>query len=422
MIPLSTYRLQLNHKCTFKQLQPLLPYFNQLGISHLYLSPILKARKNSLHGYDVVDHHKIHPDIGTEEDFKDFSRAAKENGLSILLDIVPNHIFVGDVSNKWWRDVLKLGRASPYSNFFDIDWHPLKQSFEDKVFLPLLDEQFGAALENQKIQLSYEHGEVFIRVAELSLPTDPKSWPFLFNEESNEEDRMLALEQINGVKGSAASFNRLEEFLSKQHYRLCFWKVANDEINYRRFFDICDYAAIRVENKEVFELSHRYLFEMLKEDAIQGLRIDHLDGLWDPKAYLESLQAKRPVYVVVEKILSGNETLRSDFSTAGTVGYDFLNLLNGLFIVSANKQTLTQFYLNFSFLFENPTDAIYRAKRLILKTTLASELNLLARRLSRIAEQHRSSQDFSFESSAFFSMSSLTISLIKSRSHTVLTK
>lgn len=442
-IPLAAYRIQLNYQFRFRDLQELVDHFHAIGISHLYTSPILKAKSHSTHGYDVTDPTQLNPELGSAEEFENLVQALHSKTIGILLDIVPNHMYIGNNENIWWNSILEKGQHSPFADYFDIDWHPSKHIFDNKVFLPLLDQLFGESLENQSLKVCYDKGSFVLFLRDLPLPTDPESWhlilePLYFEVEKlfSESDKdvielnniinelntpdinlriqalferqpiileklIKQLETFNGIKGNSLSFDQLETFLNAQHYRLCYWRVANDEINYRRFFDIFEFASIRIENKETFKAVHQLIFEFLKKGWINGLRIDHIDGLWDPKKYLEDLSQNiddASVYVIAEKILTGNEKLRQDWPLKGIVGYDFLNQVNGLFVYQPHKQQIIDIYQKFIGYQENMGDLKYRCKKLILNSTMASELNLLTLRLTGISEKHRHFQDFSSES------------------------
>ena len=338
-IPSSTYRLQLNHLFTFNQASDLVDYLSALGVGDCYLSPFLMSAPGSLHGYDVTNPARINPEIGTREDLQRFSERLKRHGMGIVADVVPNHMCI-DASNEWWRDVLENGPSSPFARYFDIDWNPPKRDLFNKVLLPILGDQYGRILEDRQIAVSYAHGGFFASVNEKPLPLAPRSWalvlepaaealkkrlgenhehvlelesiltalshlapadetdPAKIRERQREKEivrkRLAALAEsseavrdeieasrrsINGVKGVPRSFDRLEELLSQQSYRLSFWKVAADEINYRRFFDINQLAAIRVEEPEVFQAVHALIFELVEKGNIDGLRVDHSDGL-----------------------------------------------------------------------------------------------------------------------------------------------
>jgi len=461
-IPNATYRLQFHSNLTFKHALNLVEYLNALGISHCYSSPILQAKPGSTHGYDIVNPGKINTELGSEEDFKEFVSALHQKQMGLILDIVPNHMFIFDPQNKWWQDILENGPASPYNIFFDIDWHPPKHIFDNKVLLPLLEQQYGEALEHQAIQIIYKDGAFLLKLSWIELPTDPKSWLMLLKPLSEESNKiipektpcdelssivsslnhlctstetnkekiaerirekevikkrldillkatpaMMALLQnqltsFNGEKGNPNSFEILDAFMNAQNFRLCYWRVANDEINYRRFFDIFEYAGIRVENPEVFQTTHHLLESLCKKGLIDGLRIDHIDGLWDPEEYVNKIHSisknHDEMYIVAEKIVMRDEKLRSEWPLHGTVGYDFLNQLNGIFIVPSHRKEFHTLYFKFTDSIYRGIDINYLCKKTVLNGSLASELNMLTRRLDRIAGGHRSSQDFTSES------------------------
>lgn len=469
-IPLSTYRLQFNSQFTFKQAKELTEYFHNLGISHCYSSPIFTAKPGSIHGYDVVDHKSLNPEIGTEEEFKALIKDLHHREMGLILDIVPNHMLVMDSNNKWWMDILENGQTSPYAEYFDIDWHPPRKELRNKVLLPLLDQEYGDALENQVLQIIYHDGSYYLQLPNLLLPTDPKTWNLILEPMVKEAEKILnstdaelielqsivtslhhlpttvhlerekikerlrekevikkrlgslisntktlanlmgqQLTVFNGKKGDPASFNKLETFLDLQPYRLCYWRVANDEINYRRFFDISELAGIKTENPKVFEAIHELAFKFLDKQYIDGLRIDHIDGLWDPEKYSKNLQKlchehlpdltkDELFYVIAEKILTGNEKLRKEWSLYGTVGYDFLNQVNGLYVNQQHKKAFFDIYRNFTGIQTSVFELIYSSKKLILLVSMSSELHVLARHLDLISEQHRISRDFTQES------------------------
>jgi (1->4)-alpha-D-glucan 1-alpha-D-glucosylmutase len=475
-IPLSTYRLQLNSDLRFADVQALVPYFHRLGITDLYASPFLKARRGSLHGYDVTDHTSINPEIGSDEDLAALAAELARYGMGVIIDVVPNHMAIDDEANRWWWDVLENGPSSPYAKFFDIDWAPPKEDLANKVLLPILGDQYGKVLENGEIRLFYEAGAFFIAYYERRFPVGPRSSlailepacervralldaedPHLVELESiitslrvlpprTETDpeqvrvrlrekevakRRLAavietsdtvrqaIEQtvadMNGRPGDPQSFDQLEALLAHQAYRLSYWRVATDEINYRRFFDINHLAAIRVEEPEVFGAVHAIVFRLLGTGQVTGLRIDHPDGLFDPVQYFLDLQSaclhvlptsssavqelsgdptERPCYIVVEKILVRDERLRPDWTVHGTTGYEFLNQLNGLFIDPAAERQFQALYARLTGQPFRFGDVAYQSKKLILDGTMSSELHVLARHLDRISEQHRWSRDF----------------------------
>ena len=484
-LPISTYRLQFNHEFTFKQANAIVSYLNDLGITDAYASPLAKAHSGSLHGYDVIDPHVLNPEIGSEQDFDEFSKKLTENQMGLLLDIVPNHMCIADSSNVWWNDILENGQASRYANFFTIDWNTDKPKLNNKVLLPFLDNQYGTVIENQEITLLYDKGSFQIKYADKYLPLRPKTWnvilePLLKNFDSGSEDPShielnsilidlshlpditetdpqktkeqyfgkeaikrridnlmkeneglkAALDKtvttFNGVKGQPTSFDPLEALLKEQAYRLCFWKIANEEINYRRFFDQNQFAGVQVERPEVFKEVHELPFKLIAKGSVTGLRIDHVDGLYDPDKYFEDLQkgcllalnssssqlktmednlSKEEVdknfYVIVEKILTGNEQLKSKWKVHGTTGYDFMNLLNGLYVDHENRAIIRSIYKDFVGFLCNPFELMFTCKKFILLVSMSSELQMLARLLDRISDQHRCSRDFTFDSLRF---------------------
>lgn len=478
-VPRATYRLQFNPQFTFEQGAELVDYLWELGISDCYASPILAARSGSMHGYDVTDHSRLNPELGGKEKFTLFSDALRKRAMGLILDVVPNHMCIAGGGNHWWEDILEEGPGSPYSHYLDIDWRPPNGNLINKVLLPTLGDQYGTMLENQSIQLEYRRGMFSIRVYELSLPlacetaipvlrmtrqgiagrldeahpqtlelesittalehlpertsTDPEKIKERRRERIVIRRRLAALTQksreikqalgetlklYNGVQGRPESFDLLEDLLALQSYRLCYWRVAADEINYRRFFDVNELAAIRVEEPEVFNEVHSLIFELMREGRVSGLRIDHIDGLYDPAGYLQELDRgaskamlraqpsgergrnqKRPQpYIVVEKILEGRERLRADWRTDGTTGYDFLNLLNGVFIDAKNGKLFHRLYERFTGVTDKFGDVAYKCKQLILEVAMSSELKVLARRLDRISEQSRHSRDYTLNS------------------------
>jgi len=475
-IPCSTYRLQLSSHFTFAQAAALLDYLQDLGITDCYTSPFVMARPGSLHGYDVTDPTRFNPEIGTEEEFQHFGEQLKQRGMGLIVDVVPNHMCVTHPSNIWWWDVLENGPGSQFSRYFDIDWNPPKAELTNKVLLPFLPDQFGLALENQQIRLIYRGGSFFVDCQGTLFPVAPRSWPLILDRvldqmrqrtgespdhvmelesiltaisylppldetdpsrirerqresdiikgrltklmESSDVARIglsTSLDDINGRKGDPRSFDALERILADQAYRLSFWRVAADEINYRRFFDINDLAAIRVEDPEVFETVHALVFDLVRKGYVSGMRIDHPDGLLDPQKYFEDLQeqvpisgksqaspdkagARRRFFLMAEKILVGDEELRPFWTIEGTTGYGFLNFLNGLFVDASRKRALLRLYCQFSGWSQSYADLVYESKLLILQVSLSSELEVLSRRLDRISEQHRWSRDFTLHS------------------------
>ena len=466
-IPSSTYRLQLNHQFTFRQASALVDYLHALGIGDCYLSPFLMAAEGSLHGYDITNPGRINPEIGTPEELRAFSEHLKQRGMGIVADVVPNHLSIARPANQWWWNVLENGPSSAFSRYFDINWHPPKRDLANKVLLPILGDQYGRILEGQQISVHYERGELYASVYGKPLPLAPRTWGLVLEpaaeaarkhlgdnhehvlelesiltalshlapadetdagkirERQREKEvihkRLAALTEssgavleqigsvlrtINGVKGVPHSFDRLEELLARQSYRLSFWKVAADEINYRRFFDINELAAVRVEDPDVFQAMHALILDLVKGGVVDGLRVDHSDGLLDPAEYFQRLQKAcqsarnnpQSFYFVTEKILVGNEKLRPDWDIAGSTGYDFLGLMNGLFVDTSRRAAFQHLYKAFTGPSIASEELVYASKRLILQTSMSGELNALAGKLDKISEQHRWSRDFTLSS------------------------
>ena len=460
-IPRATYRLQLHGKFTFRDATRLLPYLAALGVSHVYCSPYLRARPGSTHGYDIVDHDELNPEIGTREDFDAFVAEMKRHGLEQLMDIVPNHMGVLGEDNDWWLDLLENGPASTLAEFFDIDWLPPSEHLAHRVLLPILGDHYGVELAGGKLQLAFEPrtGSFAVRYFEHRLPIDPQRYPRILApavralealgpdvahpaqalrslmegfarlpardetarariDERNLNKEVLkgrlaslarthaavadaiarAVGALNGRADEPASFDELHDLLERQPYRLAYWRVAQDEINYRRFFDINSLAALRQEHRAVFDVTHRLILRLVRGGAVQALRIDHPDGLFDPREYFERLQEAcgRPTYVAVEKIVAPFENLPEDWAVHGTTGYRFANVVNGLFVDPAGESRLTRTYHAFIGNEETFEEIARRSRRIVLRTALASELTVLTSRLARIARGHRNTRDFTF--------------------------
>ena len=469
-MPAATYRLQLGAGLTFGGARDLVPYLAELGISDCYLSPILQPCARDSHGYDVADHGALNEALGGRAGYEALSEALRAHGMGQLVDVVPNHMGIAGPRNTWWQDVLEHGAASRFAPFFDIDWDPLKPELRNRVLLPILEDHYGRVLENQGLRLHYEDGRFLVRYHEGVLPIDPGTYPQILDARlsnleatlgrtdphglelqsivaaasrlpdrtDTEADRRAArvrdaatvkrrldalvrespavkgyveetLWLFNGIPGQPDSFDRLDGLLGAQAYRVAYWGVAGDDINYRRFFDINDLAAIRMEDPAVFEAAHRLLLALVREGRITGFRIDHPDGLYTPARYLDALRAEcasalssarpgapaaSPFYVVVEKVLMPGEALPDHWPVHGTTGYEFLYALNGLFVDPKGARALEQTYQRFTGLAAPFADVVHQAKRLITDTTMASELNVLGRRLARLAERRRESRDF----------------------------
>jgi len=462
-MPVSSYRLQLNQDFTLPDAADLVPYLAALGVTECYLSPVLAARPGSRHGYDICDHGRLNPELGGDVGFARFSAAARAHGLGIVLDFVPNHMSTHPTANAWWRSVLENGPSSPYAAYFDIDWDPVKPELKGKILLPVLGDQYGATLESGQLQLELEDGVIRLRYHDLDLPLNPRQLRLLLEhrldglklelpaddpdliellsvlfhlehlppftetdpgrvtERQREKDvaqgRLVTLlaraptvrrhvEQnlrlFNGRAGDPASFDLLHTLLEAQPYRLASWRTAMHEINYRRFFDVNELAGIRMEDPAVFAAAHDLVARLVEDGAVTGLRLDHVDGLFDPARYLEDLAARfgpgPPVWTIVEKILSPGERLHDGWLVHGTTGYDFLNSVNGLFVDAARATAFRALYT--AFIGEAPElpDVVYAGKKLIITSSMASELNVLAHELNRISESDRRFRDFTLDS------------------------
>ena len=470
-IPLSTYRLQFNHDFTFSQAADLVPYLASLGISHVYASPYLRARPGSMHGYDIIDHHHLNPEIGSAEDYERFVKALHEHGMGQILDIVPNHMGIMGSDNAWWLDVLENGEASLYAEYFDIDWEPLKEELQGKVLVPVLGDQYGIVLDRGELKLSFdkEKGEFSIFYFQHRFPVNPREYPRILRygleaakeQHGAEHPDILDLQSlmttfrrlpsrtrstqerraerardkeiykqklaelcqrsalitnflersvaaINGTAGDSASFEELHDLIKAQAYRLAYWRVSADDINYRRFFDVDHLAALRQESELVFQQTHEFVLQLLHGGKIDGLRIDHPDGLYHPQKYFERLQAEsrrssgrrrsKRYYLVAEKILSGEEKPSGDWPIHGTTGYAFSNLVNGLFVDATAKSQLDEAYTGFVGKEVDFDQLLYECKKLVMDRLLNSELNVLANHLSRIALADRHTCDFTLKS------------------------
>src|SRR4051812_16980361 len=372
-VPRATYRLQFHKDFRFRDATALVPYLAALGVSHVYASPFLKARAGSVHGYDIVDHARLNPEIGTEAELKALLAELGRHGMGAVLDIVPNHMGVLHADNAWWLDVLEKGECSRYAKFFDIDWQPANPQLRGKVLLGVLGGHYGEVLERGELKLAKDGIRYFNHCFPLRPGTRPRQGRL----------QPLALHQL----------------LERQHYRLAFWRVASDDINYRRFFEIADLAALRVEDADVFEATHALIARLCASGVVHGLRIDHPDGLADPRVYFERLRAMCEVsglrpWIVVEKIIAGHETLPEDWPVQGTTGYRFANVLTGLFIDAAAESRFERTYQRFTRERRSFDEIAYQSRLLIMGTTLAAELNMLTNRLTRIAAGNRFTRDY----------------------------
>lgn len=499
----ATYRLQFNHQFTFEAATALVPYLADLGISHLYASPIFMAAPGSMHGYDVVDYNQLNPELGSRQDFDRLVRTLHQHGMGLVVDFVPNHMGIERGANPWWQDLLQHGRMSRYADYFDIDWSPPKRELYGRVLLPVLGGQYGQVLENGELLLLYEDGDFLVQYWDTPFPIDPATYPHILkrvqahingllapddldglelesivaaferlpvvqHEDPNTVDikarfrehrvtsRRLAelidrnctisaaladiVSSLNGRVGEPETFDALDDLLDRQNYRLSYWRVASEEINYRRFFAINTLAAIRQEDPAVFAATHQLLFDLICDGSIDGVRFDHPDGLWDPERYFDNVQegflreaVKReirpesdeawleilpdvnheiqmalqriadgnrrwPLWTVVEKILEHDETLPTTWKVAGTVGYEFMRAATGLLVNSESRPQLDTIYGRYTGEKLRFPELVYDMKLQQVRESFASELNVLTGVASRISEGDRHSRDFTFNS------------------------
>ena len=457
-VPCATYRLQFSRDFTFRDAERLVPYLHSLGVSHVYASPYLKAGAGSSHGYDITDYNALNLEIGSEADFAAMVAALADRDMGQILDFVPNHMGVGRADNAWWLDVLEWGQASPYANFFDIGWNAPKPDLRGKVLLPFLSDHYGVTLEACKLVPSFNESEGTFSIwyQEHHFPLAPHTYAEVLAAAAGSVSKTLAnltaafrkltpatvprrarsamraraaalkselaqlaasdlelrvvvdraIQSLRGVKGDPSSFVPLHQLLERQHYRLAYWRAAADEINYRRFLDINELAGVRMEQVEVFETAHRLVLHLFAEGKIDGIRIDHIDGLFNPLQYCKRLQARvtdesggntRP-YVVVEKILAQHESLHRDWSVAGTTGYDALNLINGVFVDGRSERAIDRVYRRFIGRHLDFDTVLYECKKQVMDTALAAELEMLAVELDRISEANWNTRDFTLAS------------------------
>jgi (1->4)-alpha-D-glucan 1-alpha-D-glucosylmutase len=394
-IPIATYRFQFNKGFTFAQARELLPYLRDLGISDVYASPIFLAGPESTHGYDICAFDRINPNLGTPEDFDAFTAEIRKLDMGLLVDMVPNHM--GSHSNNcWWIDVLKHGPTSKFARYFDINWNSANPLLKNKVLLPILGDHYGAVLERGELKVTFANGEYHLAYFDKQFPLSPESIAAFNLNQLTDLDLEPFLAKLNGTPGNAASFDDLDKLIELQHYRLAYWRVGPHEINYRRFFDVTELVSVRVEDEEVFLATHKFLFELLRSGKITGLRIDHPDGLRDPKTYFERLQkhAGGDQYILAEKILSDDERLPIDWPIQGTTGYDYLIYQNSLFIDREQEAAFTQIYSRFTGSSEDFPSLAFRSKQEVLNRMFVAEVNALISRLKALAISGRTSRDF----------------------------
>ena len=452
-IPIATYRVQLTANFDFDAAAAILPYLKSLGITHLYASPFMKSRRGSTHGYDIVDHTKINPELGGDAGFARLSEALKTHDLGLILDFVPNHVGVHFADNPWWLDVLEWGPASPHAASFDIDWELLPYRARGGVLLPIIGSSYGEALEKGEIELRYDarEGSFSAWYFEHRLPIAPERYSetlrSVVKQAGADDDpagkQILALAsrhrglrhpnrkeapafkaELRDIPGSAAIIARgldayragpdrsaqtlaLHHLLERQHYRLGHWRLASSDINYRRFFDVNSLAGLRVEDAGTFDAIHRLVKTLIADGRLQGLRLDHIDGLRDPAQYFQRLRrlirdaqadAATPFYVVIEKILGEHEKLHAFAGVSGTTGYEWLNAITQVLADGGGLDPLDEVWRQISNSSPKLEPVLKDAKRRVLATLLTSEFTVLTRLLARIAGGHYSTRDFAADS------------------------
>jgi (1->4)-alpha-D-glucan 1-alpha-D-glucosylmutase len=468
--PSATYRVQFHRNFRFVDARDLVPYLRELGISDLYASPRFRARRGSSHGYDVVDPQRVNSELGTEREFEELVARLKDYRMGLLLDIVPNHM-AASAENPWWTDVLEHGRTSPYADYFDIhwDWPERAAPGPGRILLPVLGDFYGRVLERQEITLALDENGFAARYAESRFPLDPKTtrpileaclermreaapenhttgslltglieeierlpsrhstdpeaagtrrgtweavrkrlWQLFVEHVEFRHATEQTLREWNGAAGDPESFNRLDRLLEEQVFRLAYWRAAPEAINYRRFFDVNDLAGLRVERPEVFAARHTTILELVEGDRVSGLRVDHVDGLYDPHGYLERLSREctersarhglAAPYLIVEKILGANEPLPEDWPVDGTTGYDFLNAVNEMQIEARGAERIEATYAQFTGETAPFAEAAFRGNLAAIDNLFRGELRRLAFQLAGLASRDRYARDVPFPS------------------------
>ncbi|MGH7763136.1 MAG: malto-oligosyltrehalose synthase, partial [Candidatus Dormibacteraceae bacterium] len=376
LIPRGTYCMQLSADFPFDAAAACAAYLSALGVTHVYCSPLFKAASGSGHGYDVVDPSRINDDLGGEAGFRSFVQTLRRHGLKVLMDIVPNHMATSGRANRWWWDILQNGRSSRYAAYFDIDWEPAMSNVKGKVLLGVLGDRYGRELQAGRLALERQGSEVVVRYHDAVFPISPES-----------------LEGVD-VDAAARDLDLLDALLQRQHYRLAYWRTAQAELNYRRFFTIDTLIGLRVERAEVLRDSHKLVFELVAAGDVDGLRVDHVDGLRDPQGYLDTLRSAAPdAYLVVEKVLGYDEELPAAFPVDGTTGYDFIGHVDGLFVDAANEAAMTALYHAFTGESQSYPDVVRGAKQEVMVSELSPDLERLTSLLVDICERYSMHRD-----------------------------
>ena len=455
-IPLSTYRLQFGRAFRFREACSVVPYLNRLGITDVYASPIFRAHSDIANGYDIVDPTSLSPSLGSRDEFIAFCSQLKQHDMGLVLDIVPNHM-AAHTANRWWRDVLENGPSSPYAYYFDVEWDPPSRQRGGKILWPILGAPYAEVLERRELVLGLSEDGFAVQYFDRSLPIDPATYGTIVSRvergvanagegcgpviegisflgsliqslpptsatdaeeitrrygEKEELKRQLwtlyatsdcfhsrideAIRAFNGEAGDPRSFDLLDGLLGQQPYVLSFWQVAREKVNYRRFFDITDLVGVNVEEEEVFAATHALVFELADGGLVTGLRIDHIDGLYDPGQYLRRLRDRLPdIYIVVEKILESKETLSPDWPVSGTTGYDFIDALGSVMVDSTGLDRITAAYREIGGEVGSLADVIYEQKKRVIEQLFAGEALSLSLHLNLLAETDRYAKDAS---------------------------
>jgi (1->4)-alpha-D-glucan 1-alpha-D-glucosylmutase len=431
VVPSSTYRLQLHAGFTFDDAAKISDYLQALGITHVYSSPYLQAAPGSMHGYDVVDPTHVNEELGGEAAHHRFCQRLGELALGQVLDIVPNHMAIGDRNRYWW-DVLENGQSSRYANWFDIDWHPAEVKLQNKILIPVLGDQYGRILSAKKVRLEHDRASFCVRYEDQQLPLAPESLSIVLAKaakyaqkdsfsrlpistdpgasQARHRDKKVIYQLLRGLcdeqsdVGSAVAraveelnddIDALDDVLNQQHYRLAYWRTADQELGYRRFFDVNTLVGLRMAREHVFEATHCKILEWLKEGVLDGVRVDHVDGLRDPLQYFERLRSRAPgAWIIGEKILESGEFLRENWPIDGTSGYDFMNVCNNLMVCGDGMRQLTDVYGKFTGEPVDFAEVAHDKKQNVLHEGLGSDVNRLANLFVEICEKNRDRRDY----------------------------